>query len=75
MVEALFIIAALGGLEFALWRIDRKGHDRQIELLDSIWTELALLNASQDDRPVGESSTASVRKALAERLASPPSAV
>ena len=72
MLEALFIIAALGGLEFALWRIDRKGHDRQIELLDSIWTELAVLNSSQDDRPGAEPSTASVRKALAEQLASPP---
>ena len=42
MAEAFVIIIALGGLEFVLWCLGRKPQKRQIELLHSIWAELAV---------------------------------
>lgn len=49
MVEALVIIVALGGLEFILWSLDHKQQKRQIELLDSIWSELAIRNSVEEE--------------------------
>jgi hypothetical protein len=50
MVEALIIIVALGGLEFILWSVDHKQQKKQIELLDSIWAELAIRNSVEEER-------------------------
>ncbi len=50
MVEAFVIIVALGGLEFVLWYLDHKQQKRQIDLLDSIWAELAIKNSEEDER-------------------------
>ncbi len=49
MVEALVIIAALGGLELTLWCIGRREQKKQIELLDAIWTELAIRNSVDEE--------------------------
>lgn len=49
MVEALIIIAALGGLEFTLWCVDHKQQKKQVELLDSIWAELAIRNSVEEE--------------------------
>jgi hypothetical protein len=49
MVEALVIIAALGGLEFILWSIDHRQQKKQIDLLDSIWAELAIRNSLEEE--------------------------
>ncbi len=51
MLEALVIILALGGLELVLWYFDRRQQNRQIELLDSIWTELAIRNSDEEETP------------------------
>ncbi|HXE91685.1 MAG TPA: hypothetical protein VNK82_12070 [Terriglobales bacterium] len=48
MLEALVIIAALGGLELILWLADHRRQKKQIELLEAIWTELALLNVAEE---------------------------
>lgn len=50
MLEALVIILALGGLEVLLWHLDRKDQKKQIELLDSIWAELAIHNAEEESK-------------------------
>src|SRR5580704_4927361 len=44
MLEAITIIIALGGLEIALWWADHKRQQDQLETLEAIWVELALLN-------------------------------
>ena len=44
MLEAIIIIIALGGLEIALWYADHKRQRDQLETLEAIWVELALLN-------------------------------
>jgi len=49
MVEALVIIVALGGLEFVLWCLDHRQQRRQIDLLDSIWAELAIRNSAEEE--------------------------
>ena len=48
MLEALVIIAALGGLDLILWLLDHRRQKKQIDLLESIWTELALRNAAEE---------------------------
>jgi hypothetical protein len=53
MVEAFIIIAALGGLEFILWSIDHRQQKKQVELLDSIWAELAIRNAVEEEEKRG----------------------
>jgi hypothetical protein len=59
MWETIAIIASLGGLEFILWvlnrraaRLDREMQRKQMELLDGILTELAILN-SEDATNIG----------------------
>ncbi len=49
MLEALIIIVALGGLEIVLWYLDHRQQNKEIELLDSIWAELAIHNSSRED--------------------------
>ena len=49
MFEAVVIIVALGGLEIVLWYLDHRHQKRVVELLDSIWAELAIRNAVEDD--------------------------
>lgn len=44
MLEAIIIIIALGGLEIALWYADHKRQHDQLQTLEAIWVELALLN-------------------------------
>ncbi len=50
MLEALVIIIALGGLEVILWYLDHRQQKKQIELLDSIWAELAIHNSSEEEQ-------------------------
>lgn len=50
MLEALVIIVALGGLEVVLWIFDHRQQKKQIELLDSIWTELAIRNSAEEEQ-------------------------
>lgn len=52
MLEAIVIIVALGGLEIILWYLDRRQQRKQIELLDSIWAELAIRNSVEEERQV-----------------------
>ncbi len=59
MWETIAIIASLGGLEFILWvlnrraaRLDREMQRKQMEILDGILTELAILN-SEDTTNTG----------------------
>ncbi|HEX4920278.1 MAG TPA: hypothetical protein VFV92_06010 [Candidatus Bathyarchaeia archaeon] len=66
MWETIAIIASLGGLEFILWvlnrraaRLDREMQRKQMEILDGILTELAILNSEDTTNtgrrePVGE---------------------
>lgn len=49
MLEAVVIIVALGGLELVLWSIDHRQQKKQIELLDSIWAELAIRNSAEEE--------------------------
>ena len=49
MLEAFVIIVSLGGLEFILWYLDRREQRKQIELLDSIWAELAIRNSAEEE--------------------------
>ncbi len=49
MLEALVIIIALGGLEVILWYLDHRQQKKQIELLDSIWAELAIRSSAEDE--------------------------
>ena len=49
MVEAIVIIIALGGLELILWYLDHRQQRKQIELLDSIWAELAIRNSAEEE--------------------------
>ncbi len=49
MLEALVIIIALGGLEVILWSLDHRQQKKQIELLDSIWAELAIHNSAEEE--------------------------
>jgi hypothetical protein len=50
MLEAVVIIIALGGLEIILWALDHRQQNKQIELLDSIWAELAIRNSAEEER-------------------------
>lgn len=52
MLEAFVIIGALGGLELVLWFFDHRQQKKQIELLDSIWAELAILNSSEEEQHI-----------------------
>lgn len=59
MWETIAIIASLGGLEFILWvlnrraaRLDREMQRKQMEILDGILTELAILNSEDTTSPV-----------------------
>jgi hypothetical protein len=49
MLEAFVIIVALGGLEIILWYLDRREQRKEIELLDSIWVELAIRNSAEEE--------------------------
>jgi hypothetical protein len=49
MLEAVVIIIALGGLEIILWAMDHRQQKKQIELLDSIWAELAIRNSAEEE--------------------------
>jgi hypothetical protein len=49
MLEAVIIIMALGGLEIVLWCFDHKQQKKVVELLDSIWAELAIRNTAEED--------------------------
>ncbi|MFY9531334.1 MAG: hypothetical protein WBC04_22780 [Candidatus Acidiferrales bacterium] len=48
MLEAIIIIVALGGLEVALWWADHKRQQEQLQTLEAIWVELALMNDGKD---------------------------
>lgn len=48
MLEVLVIVVALGGLELILWYFDHRQQKKQIELLDSIWAELAIRNVTEE---------------------------
>ena len=57
MWETIAIIATLGGLEFLLWLLDRRAakldremQRKQLEILDGILTELAILNSEDATR-------------------------
>ena len=50
MLEAVLIIVALGGLELLLWYSGHKQQKKQTDLLDSIWAELAIRNAQEEER-------------------------
>lgn len=50
MLEAIVIIIALGGLEAVLWALDHRQQKKQIELLDSIWAELAIRNSAEEEQ-------------------------
>lgn len=50
MLEAFVIIVALGGLEIVLWYMDQKHQAKQIDLLESIWSELAIRNALEEEK-------------------------
>ncbi|MGZ4812633.1 MAG: hypothetical protein ACXVZI_07675 [Terriglobales bacterium] len=50
MLEAIVIIIALGGLEVVLWALDHRQQNKQIELLDAIWAELAIRNSAEEER-------------------------
>ncbi len=52
MLEAIVIIVALGGLEIILWYLDHREQRKQIELLDSIWAELAIRNSVEEEPQV-----------------------
>ncbi len=54
MLEAIVIIIALGGLEVLLWFLDHRQQRKQIELLDSIWAELAIRNSVEDEKSAGQ---------------------
>ena len=49
MLEAIVIIVALGGLELILLYLDHRQQNKQIELLDSIWAELAIRNSAEEE--------------------------
>jgi hypothetical protein len=53
MLEAIVIIVALGGLELILWYLDHRQQKKQIELLDSIWAELAIRNSVEEETKAG----------------------
>ncbi len=62
MLEAIVIIVALGGLELLLWHLGRVEKRRELELLDAIWTELALRNAAVEEQAAKESSFEKLRR-------------
>ena len=49
MLEAFVIIVALGGLEIVLWYLDRREQQKEIDLLESIWAELAIRNSLEEE--------------------------
>ena len=49
MLEAFVIIVALGGLEIVLWYFDRREQKKEIDLLESIWAELAIRNSVEEE--------------------------
>ena len=49
MLEAFVIIVALGGLEIVLWYLDRREQQKEIDLLGSIWAELAIRNSVEEE--------------------------
>ena len=58
MLEAIVIIIALGGLEITLWWADHKRQQDQLETLEAIWVELALLNEGNARAHDGQSQAA-----------------
>ena len=62
MLEAIIIIVALGGLELLLWYLGQREKRRELELLDAIWTELALRNAAVEEQAAKESSFDKLRR-------------
>ena len=62
MLEAIVIIVALGGLELLLWYLGRREARKELELLDAIWTELALRNAAVEEQAAKESSFEKLRR-------------
>ncbi len=62
MLEAVLIIVALGGLELLLWRAGHKQQKKQIDLLDSIWAELAIRNAQEEERRAPTNGSAQPRE-------------
>ena len=62
MLEALVIILALGGLEIVLWYMDHRQQNKQIELLDSIWAELAIRNSAEEEKEGPKDRTASIKE-------------
>jgi len=62
MLEAIVIIVALGGLELLLWQLGRREKRRELEVLDAIWTELALRNAAVEEQAAKESSLEKLRR-------------
>jgi hypothetical protein len=67
MLEAITIIIALGGLEIALWWADHKRQQDQLETLEAIWVELALLNEGTSRIYSGESPDSLPHAVLASR--------
>ncbi len=68
MWETIAIIATLGGLEFILWvlnrraaKLDREMQRRQLEILDGILTELAILNSEDVGTATSSSAEREVR--------------
>ena len=62
MLEAIVIIVALGGLELLLWHLGRREARKELELLDAIWTELALRNAAVEEQAGKEGSLEKLRR-------------
>lgn len=69
MLEALVIIIALGGLEIVLWYMDHRQQKKQIELLDSIWAELAIRNSAEEETEGPKNRVASMDEAGGARSA------
>ena len=75
MLEAMTIIIALGGLEIALWWADHKRQQDQLETLEAIWVELALLNDGTTRNHPGESPAGLPLSLPASRPVDMPSAI
>jgi hypothetical protein len=68
MWETIAIIVTLGGLEFALWLLDRRAakfdqemQRKQLEILDGILTELAIQNSEDTNSTVPSEAEEEVR--------------
>ena len=75
MLEAITIIIALGGLEIALWWADHKRQQDQLQTLEAIWVELALLNEGTSQIHSGETSESLPHALLSSRPVDAPNAV